>query len=643
MTVRTNSTGWHSSVDKGKRLENEDTFCHGVIQLESRSGAFDGQQTGSSDCTGSSTNNATELLVAGCFDGHGGDTVSKHLAQHMTQRISSQLQGKDVNSNAAVAQALAAAFGSIDRELRLAKTARLTGSTAVVALVTNSMIHISSCGDSRAIICQGFEAIQPVQDHTPLREDERARIQRLGGQIFQRNGMRVMGALAMSRAIGDHALRPYGVTADPDVAHHERCDSDDYLILASDGLWNVLSNKDVACIIQLLISELSAIGLSRAQISALLPKILTRIALQRGSTDNITILTLDISQNSNSRPLMHQKDSGMDIVAATDVIQPGTCAYTDTDISIQQACPRLLNQKTSCGDASSISKLALQRIKHIIQLVSSSKWDSRATAAAMAAGSWCLQAVPDRTAATAAVQLMPSVGARQIGQPCSLSVAASGAIATTQPSHSTCSIRDHVQQQHAVRLSSSVGIHQSQQERHDAIRPAAAYNCSLLSRLHDECALQQQSRCATHPSALGSPMVSPFEVAQQFQSPHDAAQQWSVEYTQAADYSPFSLITNIPNGRGFGSDQISALEACRPIPASARKRRLVTTGSGEDIQQPSVQQSCPAPTVCGLQPPNKLQRLGVVSVGSAATVDPLQPHASWLGQDSTWIAMSASA
>lgn len=37
-----------------------------------------------------------------------------------------------------------------------------------------------------------------------------ARIQKLGGHVLHRNGVRVMGALAMSRAIGDHALRPYG-------------------------------------------------------------------------------------------------------------------------------------------------------------------------------------------------------------------------------------------------------------------------------------------------------------------------------------------------------------------------------------------------------------------------------------------------
>jgi hypothetical protein len=42
---------------------------------------------------------------------------------------------------------------------------------------------------------------------------EQARIRQAGGQVFYHNGCRVMGALAMTRAIGDHALRPYGEAA----------------------------------------------------------------------------------------------------------------------------------------------------------------------------------------------------------------------------------------------------------------------------------------------------------------------------------------------------------------------------------------------------------------------------------------------
>lgn len=149
MTILTSSksTGWHSSVDKGKRLYNEDTYCHGVLRLEGRNLPGGSSSTNSSTSSSTSSSISTDLLIAGCFDGHGGDLVSKHLAQHMASRISSQLQGKCISSKSQVAEALAAAFSGIDQELKLANKARLIGSTAVVALVTGSMIHVASCGE----------------------------------------------------------------------------------------------------------------------------------------------------------------------------------------------------------------------------------------------------------------------------------------------------------------------------------------------------------------------------------------------------------------------------------------------------------------------------------------------------------------
>jgi len=56
----------------------------------------------------------------------------------------------------------------------------------------------------------------------------------------------VFGMLAMSRAIGDSYLKPF-VISDPEVRVVERKDGEDeFLILASDGLWDVVSNE-VAC------------------------------------------------------------------------------------------------------------------------------------------------------------------------------------------------------------------------------------------------------------------------------------------------------------------------------------------------------------------------------------------------------------
>lgn len=143
----------------------------------------------------------------------------------------------------------------------------LVGTTAVVALVGARMIYVANCGDSRAVLCRGGGALPLTDDHKAAREDEtvrgckggwgagrgagrgagmvaegprancsacmrrtccltptlalcppvpQARVEAAGGQILFWNGVRVMGLLAVSRAIGDHSLRPY-VIAEPEV------------------------------------------------------------------------------------------------------------------------------------------------------------------------------------------------------------------------------------------------------------------------------------------------------------------------------------------------------------------------------------------------------------------------------------------
>jgi protein phosphatase 2C len=53
-----------------------------------------------------------------------------------------------------------------------------------------------------------------------------------------------MGELAVSRAIGDHCLRPY-VIPEPELLMVERTPDDEVLVLASDGLWDVMNNQEV--------------------------------------------------------------------------------------------------------------------------------------------------------------------------------------------------------------------------------------------------------------------------------------------------------------------------------------------------------------------------------------------------------------
>lgn len=76
------------------------------------------------------------------------------------------------------------------------------GSTAVVAVVSPAEIVVANCGDSRAVLCRGGGALPLSSDHKPDRADELVRIEEAGGRVIYWDGARVLGVLAMSRAIG---------------------------------------------------------------------------------------------------------------------------------------------------------------------------------------------------------------------------------------------------------------------------------------------------------------------------------------------------------------------------------------------------------------------------------------------------------
>ncbi|KAI5569890.1 hypothetical protein POPTR_012G131800v4 [Populus trichocarpa] len=184
----------------------------------------------------------------------------------------------------------------------------LGGSTAVVAVLSPEHIIVANCGDSRAVLSRGGRAIPLSVDHKPDRSDELARIEAAGGRVIFLNGARVEGILAMSRAIGDKYLKPV-VIAEPEITFTKREPEDECLILASDGLWDVLSS-DLACQVareclreknppakagpQIEEEGAGALYPSRSMLAAAL---LTRLALGRRSADNISVIVVDLKRS----------------------------------------------------------------------------------------------------------------------------------------------------------------------------------------------------------------------------------------------------------------------------------------------------------------------------------------------------------
>lgn len=217
-----------------------------------------------------------ELTFAfiGVFDGHNGSAAAEYTAKNLYQVILNQ---KYTEQPKAV---LEASFKRLNNDFL--STGIRGGTTAICALIMQKTIYVCNVGDSRAILCRGGKAIALSEDHKCTREDEKKRIEKLGGRIIHYCGTwRVDGCLNMTRAIGNRDLQPY-VIADPEIQEHSIQPEDKFLILVSDGVLEKLSNQDTCDLAK-----------SCKNVQEASQKI-TDHALKMGSCDNITTLVIDL-------------------------------------------------------------------------------------------------------------------------------------------------------------------------------------------------------------------------------------------------------------------------------------------------------------------------------------------------------------
>lgn len=218
----------------------------------------------------------------GVFDGHGGYKASQYCKDFLLQTI---IRDADFPEN--ITKALSRSFFKVDADFSAkARIQMLTdGTTATVALIQDKKIYVANTGDSRAILVQKGGKVRVMSiDHRPDRKDEELRIRKLGGKVIHWGRWRVEGILAVSRAIGDVTLQPF-ITCEPEILEREINPEDEYLVIASDGIFDVMKNEDVAEVV--LSSHKDFINAGKAVCSE---------AIIMGSTDNVTTLVVDLKQ-----------------------------------------------------------------------------------------------------------------------------------------------------------------------------------------------------------------------------------------------------------------------------------------------------------------------------------------------------------
>lgn len=181
------------------------------------------------------------------FDGHSGSSVAEFCGENLHRFITSTAAFEAKNYS----RAMFDGFLAIDRHLLGQHPRDRSGCTAVSLLIVGDEMYCANAGDSRCVLCRDGEALPLSVDHKPYLTTEQTRIERAGGYVWNR---RVNGILALSRAIGDFMFKnnsqiPWeeqAVTAAPEV-RSVRMDrtKDEFLVVACDGIWDVMSNEEV--------------------------------------------------------------------------------------------------------------------------------------------------------------------------------------------------------------------------------------------------------------------------------------------------------------------------------------------------------------------------------------------------------------
>ncbi|WCJ28957.1 Protein phosphatase 2C 57 [Euphorbia peplus] len=290
---------WGSASLQGARDEMEDDF---VLRSDGLNG----------------------FSFAGVFDGHGGAASVKFLRDELYKECAAALHdglllgGKDFE---AIKKALKEAFENADTKLlkwlETIGEEDESGSTATVVLIGNDTIIISHIGDSCVVLSRSGKPEALTDYHRPYGRnkaslDEVRRIREAGGWIA--NG-RICGDIAVSRAFGDIRFKTkknemvqkgvaegrwsekFGsrvrftgdlVIASPDVMQVSLGSDAEFLLLASDGLWDYMSSSDAVTFVR---NQLRQHG--NVQVAC---EELARKALDLYSQDNVTIIIADLGK-----------------------------------------------------------------------------------------------------------------------------------------------------------------------------------------------------------------------------------------------------------------------------------------------------------------------------------------------------------
>lgn len=233
------------------------------------------------------------------YDGHGGNQAAQFVSSKLHNNIVTNPLFP-TNTEQAIREGFVLTEKQFEEETIREKIHGGVGTTACVGIIFKHTLYIANVGDSAAILCRKGKPIPLTNPHTVKNPKEKERIAALGGVIVkdQRLGHPLWNPhlinIGVTRAFGDFYFKqkewtdgkPSGLTAEPEIVQLPLTTDDYFLLLASDGFWDVIGTQQAISLITTKIGEKQDLNC--------ICKELTDLALKRATEDNTTVLLVKL-------------------------------------------------------------------------------------------------------------------------------------------------------------------------------------------------------------------------------------------------------------------------------------------------------------------------------------------------------------
>uniref|UniRef100_A0A7S0LVV4 PPM-type phosphatase domain-containing protein n=1 Tax=Coccolithus braarudii TaxID=221442 RepID=A0A7S0LVV4_9EUKA len=222
------------------------------------------------------------MTLAAVFDGHNGDAAASFCSEQLCTALLSAWRAAPSPVEAASA-AFRTSFVSLNERFLVENPHDDSGCTALAALLVNDTLLVANAGDCQCKLWRGDAIVPLSREHIAADPEERERVAQAGGTVSVTTDgkLRVGGVIQVTRCIGDRPLRKLGLSAEPEVCAIELCAEDKVLLLASDGLWDVMPDARLLHCLR-----------NTAQSPDLLAKRLIFDAMERGTDDNVSVVVI---------------------------------------------------------------------------------------------------------------------------------------------------------------------------------------------------------------------------------------------------------------------------------------------------------------------------------------------------------------